>query len=108
MLGMEREPEALPDRCKQQDDLHHRKVVPDTLPSPTAEREVSILWQLLRALRGPSLGLERVRLVEVTRIAMSDPLEREELSSFRHLESANLRLFDRLASNRVRRRIQSH
>ena len=43
VLRIERKPEPLPNRRQQQHDLHHRKIVSDTLPRSTAEREVSIL-----------------------------------------------------------------
>jgi len=74
VLQIQSKPKPLPDRRQQQNDLHHREVVPDTLPWSSAEREVSILWYLLPIF--PTLRFEFIRLIEVTRIAMRYPLKR--------------------------------
>src|SRR5919205_1157990 len=103
MLRIELEPEALTNRRQQQHYFHHREVVSDTLTWSTAEREVSVFCDLVAV--GPSLGSESASLIEVARIAMRHPLKREELRPLRHVIAADLRLFDRLAPNRICRRI---
>src|ERR1044072_8990177 len=102
VLRIEREPEALTNRREQQHDLHHREIVSDTLPWTTAEREVSIFLYL--TFRAPPFRPKRVRLVKVARVAMRVPLKRKELRSFRNVITANLRVFERLSADRVRRR----
>src|SRR5205085_3885799 len=105
-IRIELEPKTLPNRCQQQHDLHHREIIPDTLTWTTAEREVSILRQLFSVL--PPLRFERLRVIEETRIAMRHPLKRKDLHTFRHAITADLSLLNRLATNRVSRRIESH
>ena len=106
VFRIQNESKPLPDRRQQQNDLHHREVIPDALPRAGAKREVRILRYLLTVF--PTLRLERIRLLEVTRIAVRHPLKRKELRAFWHAITANLRFLDCLAPDRIRRRIETH
>src|SRR5919107_3757782 len=64
VIGIELEPEPLSNRRQQQHDLHHRKIIPDTLSWSTTKREVSVLRHEITI--DPSLRLKRIGLVEVT------------------------------------------
>src|SRR6185369_3131386 len=108
MLVQQWKAKPLPDRRQQENNLHHREVVADTLPWSTAKRKVRVPRQRLNRLTRPTLRHKLIRALEETGIAMRDPLKRKQLRPTRHTIPAHLGVLDRLAPNRVSRRIQPH
>ena len=83
--GSLREPEPPQHPAEQHPHLHQRQVLPGTDRRTVRKRNESsrVVFSRGRALAEPSLWQERVRVVEVTRIAMDAVCVKEELRLLR-------------------------
>src|SRR5215813_9684684 len=108
LIRRERQPVSLTNRRQEQHDFHYRKIVSDTKPGTTSEREVRTFRELTNKLFRPAFRTKRVRFREESRVSVGSPGEHENLRPGRNVISADLTVLNSLSADSVRRRVESH
>ncbi len=108
LAGLHRQPEALGDRRQEQDGFHRGERVADALARPTAEGEVGKARQAAGEVAGPSLGAERLGVLEPAAVAMHHPRRHDHDDAARKGMAGHLGRSRRLSSDGIGRRVQAH
>jgi len=106
MIANKFKAKLLPNGRQHQNDFHHRERDTNAGSRAVAERKIRVLWQAPDEFISPPLRFEFQRLVVEARIALRGPLKHEHLHPFGYAIAANLAVFNRLAAETIRGRVE--
>ena len=95
-------------RREEQDTLHPGKALPDAHARAAAEREIGELRPRGLRLGAKALGIEALRIREVPRVTVRDPLARDDDRALRHGVAADFVVGERPPADDPGRRVESH
>src|SRR5581483_10679642 len=88
------EPKLLRDGCQQNRCFHRCECGSDALPKSSPKRKINEAWELLRGVGEPAVGVEFLRITEISRMTMHDPLAHDHVRAGRNLITPKFEIGD--------------